>query len=324
MKKFLSLLLALTLFYSLTACGNSNEPKIETQDSIQATSDALGYELLALDEESNRLTYSSSSVIDGEIGEINYKSGNSAVKLRMTLEQSRFEGLAGYENAGKAGGVEAPSDVFSKLSIYVVDNSNFFCEFSFTNNGYTCYLSLAETKSNLDLYSMLLINYVNQLYNTEEVPDFVYTLNPDFGKEPETPVATTPAASTQPAKNGDASDSFSDTASSEEPDHAENATTDAQSTDSDSGDADNPDSQDTTDETAITLEYYDLTLVHPGDIYTFSPSGGSGSYTYESSDPSIATVDESGTVTAVGPGTATVTVTSDDSSVEARIHVKGE
>lgn len=318
MKKALSFFLILALFCSLTACGGSSEPQIQQQDSIEATGSVLGYELLALDEEFNNLTFSSSAVIDGEIGQIDYKSGNSTVELRMTLEQSRFEGLAGYENAGKAGGVEAPSDVFSKLSIYVVDNSNYFCEFSFTSNGCTCYLSLAETRTNLDLYSALLINYVNQLYNAEEVPDFVYILDPDFGKEPETPAATTKPAS----------DSSSDAASSKDTGNTANnentAASGNENTDSNSEDTDNTGSEDTADETAITLEYYDLTLVHIGDIYTFSPSGGNGSYTYESSDESVATVDGNGTVTAAGPGTTTVTVASGGISVEARIRVKGE
>ena len=40
-----------------------------------------------------------------------------------------------FRNAGTAGAIEAPTDVFSKLTIQVVDNSTYFCEFTYTNCG---------------------------------------------------------------------------------------------------------------------------------------------------------------------------------------------
>ena len=59
---------------------------------------------------------------------------------------------------------------------------------------------------------------------------------------------------------------------------------------------------------SITLTYYDITLVSVGDAYTFEPKGGSGGYTWKSADPKVATVSDSGTVTAAGKGQTKVTV----------------
>lgn len=263
MEKLLSLILALSLLCSLTACGGRDEsPTVEEKSSAAEVSEALGYDLL--EPEADGLTFTAAAVVDEVIGQAEYRDGDSAVTLRMTLEEDLLEGLAGYENAGMAGGVEAPTEVFSALEVSVIGESIYYCEFSFTNNGCTCYLSLAETKTDFENFSALLIDYVNQLYNLEDVPSFVYAVNPDFVPEE------------------DEETQEEDTAASGTVEH-------------------------------LALDYYDITLASVGDSYTFSPTGGDGTYTWESADRAIAIVSPTGgTVTAVASGTTTVTCTSGD------------
>jgi ribonucleoside-diphosphate reductase alpha chain len=75
----------------------------------------------------------------------------------------------------------------------------------------------------------------------------------------------------------------------------------------------------------ISLTYYDITLVSVGDAYTFEPKGGSGGYTWKSADPKVATVSDSGTVTAAGKGQTKVTVKSGDGlSAEIIVRVPGK
>ena len=192
MKRILSVTLSLLMLFSLSACGSSarTEQKVEEKGSLAETGEALGYDLLGYNTSGTTLSFDSTAVVDDDIGQAVYKNGKSDVTLRMTLNEEKFQGLAGYKNAGTAGAIEAPTDVFSKLSIQVVDNSTYFCEFTYTHTGSTCYLSLAETKTNLDLYSVLLIDYVNQLYNMEGTPNFVNALNPDLGKGDESAEAS--------------------------------------------------------------------------------------------------------------------------------------
>lgn len=68
-------------------------------------------------------------------------------------------------------------------------------------------------------------------------------------------------------------------------------------------DAPNADSQTVT----LLQESFEL---YVGDSVPMVAQGGDGSYTYETSDPAVLTVGADGTVTAVGAGTATVTVRS--------------
>ncbi len=70
----------------------------------------------------------------------------------------------------------------------------------------------------------------------------------------------------------------------------------------------NPNQADPTPD-AVTLgkERYDL---YVGDSVTIQAKGGTGSYTYASSDSSVVTVDAKGKLTAVGNGNATITVSS--------------
>lgn len=287
MRRILSFLLAAVLLLSLVGCGEDKEtdPVVEEKNSIAEVNTALGFDLLEPDSEAIELTYRSAAVIDGAIAQAEYQSGSSTVELRMTLDSELAQGLAGYKNAGKAGGVEAPAEVFSTLEIYVISDSLYYCEFSYTNSGYTCYLSLAETKTDFTSYSNLLIDYVNQLYNLKEIPNFIYAIDPEFVPEPEEPEPA-PTSETGAAKGGNAE--TGDPTPAEAP--AEPAATDT-----------------------IVLEYYDITLVNPGDTYTFSPSGGDGTYTWTSANREVAIVSpNSGTVTAVANGTTTITCTSGD------------
>lgn len=316
MKRIFPLLLALGLLIALPACGKKDrEPTVVSYDSVSQVSQALGYDLLAIEQNSTNLTFSSSAVVDDVIGQVDYETGNSGVRLRMTLDKNQFEGLSGYQNAGKAGGIEAPSDVFSRLELYVVDDSTYFCEFSYTYDSYTCYLSLAETKTTFDAYSILLINYVNQIYNMSDVPNFVYALNPDYGKEVEEDASTPKQEETQSSAESQESEPSSDEAEKEEP--KEESKTDQESEAKKTEEKAEDDAS-----SSITLEYYDITLVNVGDAYTFSPSGGDGSYTWKSADSSIAAVSDSGTVTAVGSGETTVTCTSGDLSVDVIVRVQ--
>ncbi|MCD8335085.1 MAG: Ig-like domain-containing protein [Clostridiales bacterium] len=263
MRKLLSLVLALALLCSLSACGGGDSSSnLEEKNSATEVAEALGYDLL--EPEADGLTFSSAAVIDGVIGQAEYRDGDSTVTLRMTLDAELLDGLAGYENAGMAGGIEAPADAFSTLDVFVIGESIYYCEFSFTSNGYACYLSLAETKTDFEGFSTLLIDYVNQLYGLEDVPGFVYAIDPDFVLEEEEEEAE------------------EETAASASLEH-------------------------------LQLEYNDITLANVGDSYTFSPTGGDGTYTWESADRSIAIVSPTGgTVTAVASGTTTVTCTSGD------------
>ena len=62
-------------------------------------------------------------------------------------------------------------------------------------------------------------------------------------------------------------------------------------------------------ETGMTLSRTDFTLFKAGSTYKLIASGVEGACTYTSSNPKVATVGADGTVTAVAPGNATITVT---------------
>lgn len=61
---------------------------------------------------------------------------------------------------------------------------------------------------------------------------------------------------------------------------------------------------------SITASHTDVTLRAPGNSFRMTYQGGESGYTaaYASADPSVASVLEDGTVTAVGPGTTTVSM----------------
>lgn len=64
---------------------------------------------------------------------------------------------------------------------------------------------------------------------------------------------------------------------------------------------------------SLTLDQTEVSLAEAGTavtlVPTFSPDGSTGTVTWTSSDEKIAAVDEAGTVTAVAPGTVTITAT---------------
>lgn len=69
------------------------------------------------------------------------------------------------------------------------------------------------------------------------------------------------------------------------------------------------DSEQAPAETGMTLSRTDFTLFKAGSTYKLIASGVEGACTYTSSNPKVATVGTDGTVTAVAPGNATITVT---------------
>lgn len=189
MRRLIWILLAACMLSFLPACGSEKKPedKVEVMATLADTAQVLGYDLLAYDTSDSTLEFTSTAVVNDSIGQATYQNGKSNVTLRMTLDREKAEGLAGFRNAGTAGAIEAPTDVFSKLSIQVVDGTTYFCEFTYTSCGCPCYLSLSETKTNLDFYSQLLIDYINQLYNMEGIPSYVRQLDPSMNLEDEAP-----------------------------------------------------------------------------------------------------------------------------------------
>lgn len=375
MKRLISILLACLMLFSLAACG-SKEPEqtVEQKSSLAETKEALGYDLLAYNTSGSTLQFESTAVIDGSIGQAVYQNGKSVVTLRMTLDKDKADGLAGYKNAGTAGAIDAPTEMFSKMTIQVVDESTYFCEFSYTNCGCPCYLSLSETKTNLNLYSELLISYVNQLYNMEDIPSYVYAVDPSLAIDEQAPEQSAPAKSdasaatsanaeisSQEQQDEDTSKKDTDeqqeeaTQPSEEEKEAEakkaeeekrkqeeeakKAEEERQRKEEEAKKAEEEKkkqeeakkaeeekkkAEESKKSGTISLTYYDITLVHVGDAYTFEPKGGSGGYTWKSADSSIASVTKDGTVRAEGKGETTVTVTSKDGlSAEVIVRVPG-
>lgn len=77
-------------------------------------------------------------------------------------------------------------------------------------------------------------------------------------------------------------------------------------------------------ETAVVLSSADFTLSAVGAFHPLTVSGGSGSYTWTSADPAVATVGEDGKVTATGVGNTEVTVTDGYTSAVCIVRVKGQ
>ena len=68
----------------------------------------------------------------------------------------------------------------------------------------------------------------------------------------------------------------------------------------------------------ISASHSDATFFNPKEHFKFLPVGAGAGYTctYKTGDAKIASVDEKGVVTAVGPGTTTVTMTVDGGGTE--------
>lgn len=75
----------------------------------------------------------------------------------------------------------------------------------------------------------------------------------------------------------------------------------------------------------VELSDENITLTKIGDsyklAYTITPAGASDDITWSTSDPDVATVDNDGTVTAVGDGTCTITLTVGDLKAECLVTV---
>ena len=73
----------------------------------------------------------------------------------------------------------------------------------------------------------------------------------------------------------------------------------------------------------LTLSTTDFTMKAAGETHTIQVSGGSGSYTWLSENDAIATVSESGKVTAVANGTVNILVTDGNQKAVCIVRVKG-
>ncbi len=76
-------------------------------------------------------------------------------------------------------------------------------------------------------------------------------------------------------------------------------------------------------ETAVVLSSADFTLSAAGAFHPLTASGGSGTYTWTSANPAVATVGEDGKVTAVAAGNTEITVTDGYTSAVCIVRVKG-
>ncbi len=306
MRHFLYLFVTFSFLLTLTACGSKEAPVVQEKEFSADAGQTVGYRLLEPDYQENNLIYISSTVTDNKVAQVNYNSGDSTVTLCMTLDETRFHGLAGFQNSAYAGGIETPGEAFSPLDIRLTNDTTYFCEFSFTYDGHTCYLSLSQTNTDLSRYSDLLIRYVDQLYVLDTAPDFVYALDPTYHETvelppmEEEPQPEDPQIPTLPTLTLPNEDEEQDEDGEEDKD-----------------DEDSPDSA------VLTVDYTDLTLVHIGDSYTFTVTGGDGTYTWSTVPNTVAKVSEDGTVTAIGPGTATLICTSGDDRISVTVRVKG-
>lgn len=73
----------------------------------------------------------------------------------------------------------------------------------------------------------------------------------------------------------------------------------------------------------LVLSNPDFTLFKKGETTTLSVTGGEGPYTWFSSDEKVVTVSETGVVTAVGDGSATLTVSNGTAKGTGTVYVRG-
>lgn len=326
MKRFFSFILALMMAVSLCACGGSETDVLFTEvSSVDAVSQQLGYDMLTLDSKDDAITWStaafrssSDAAANDAVGQLTYVSGKSTIDLRMTMDPERGTGLAGYENAGYAGSVEAPNGDFSDLDIYVMHSDLFFSEFSFTSGKSTCYLSLAKNKTDLDGFSKLLIDFVEQLYTLTDTPDFA------LKEQRKAEIAAEKEAAAQAQKDAEAASQLQPVAPvTPAPAPVEPVPTEPVPTEPVPVQP-NPQPEAPAVTGTITLEYYDMTF-RPNEGYTLHPSGGTAPYTWSSADETIATVTSEGSISTHAVGQTTLTVTSSDGlSANVIIRVKAE
>lgn len=317
MKKIISLILALLMLVSLTACQEQEtDVRFTEVSSVDAVSQQLGYDMLTIDSKDDAITWSTGAFLcaTGEdkndaVGQLTYVSGKSTIDLRMTMDEERGTGLAGYENAGYAGSVEAPKGKFSELNINVIHSDLFYCEFSYTREKYTAYLSLSKNKTDLDSFSKLLISFVNQLNDMKETPDFA------LQEQRKAEVQADLEAAAQAHKDAEAAAQGQTQPQTvipviPEPDPVEPTPSEPAPT---PVEPEQPTG-------AIELEYYDMTF-RPNEGYTLHPKGGTEPYTWKSADQSIATVTAEGTITTHAVGQTTLTCT-DKNGVTAEVIIR--
>ena len=87
------------------------------------------------------------------------------------------------------------------------------------------------------------------------------------------------------------------------------------------GDVTEPD--DTPPDTAVALSDEDITISTVGQAATLTASGGGGVYTWSSDNEQVATVDAHGVVTAVGGGSANISVSDGYTSAVCIVRVSG-
>lgn len=349
MKRFFSLLLTAALLCALAACGSSqdqsDQPGEDTAvhyQSVELMNEALGYPMIQFSDE--QLTLTDCAVQDDAIGILTYTSPeNHTVTLQMTVDEQHYEALSILSNTAEhVGGVQAPSDNFGTLNVYS-DQGKCFCPITYTVDDYTCYLNLSETNTSFNGgFSDRLISFINQLYQSDEVPGYVTYLDniakaqaaaekaqeeaqkaeEQAQQQAQEPAQEEEQQQTQPQEQEE--EQSTQQQESEEPEPQDQDTEPEQGNEAEEEEPQTSESTEQTQSTdTITLTYYDITLVNVGDAYTFSPSGGNGSYSWKSANPNVASVSEGGTVTATGIGETTVTCTSGDTSVTVTVRVPG-
>lgn len=321
MKPFLSLFLAFTMLLTLCACGDTKQDEILFTEvsSVDEVNQQLGYKMLTIDSKDDAITWAtaafrsaSDASSNDAVGQLTYVSMHSTITLRMTMDEARGTGLAGYTNAGLAGSVDAPASSFSDLNIYVIHSDLFFCEFSFTSEKSTCYLSLSKNNTDLDSYSKLLIDFVNQLYNMTETPDFALQeqrKSDTAAQKKAAAEAQQNAAAEAPVKEETANTEQTQTGNATQTTPEVTAPTDT-TTDTAETPVETP-TEEVTPTGSITLEYYDMTF-KVGEGWTLHPTGGKEPYKWSSANTAIATVTDGGTINAVSAGETTLTCTSSD------------
>ncbi len=340
MHRRLAFLLALILLGSLMSCGSGDaDSSAETSDltvhydSPEEMAAVLGYEMFEY--EDTTLTLTDCSILNEVIGILTYSTEeDSVVTLKMTVDSDANELISILsDSAQQQGSIAPPCDDFSVLNAYIDKDADLcFSSFTYTEDGYTCYLYLSETGTSFNGgFSQRVIDFVDQIYQSSETSSFAAYLDniakaeAEAESDEEDTSQEEEDSSSQDSTDQEDTDSESEADESETSTSGDTATTDA---DDDAADADESDEDTTSDTTtttgSITLEYYDITLVNVGDAYTLTPSGGTSPYTWTSADSSVATVSSSGTITAVGQGQTTVTCTSSDGlSVDVIVRVPG-
>ena len=355
MRRFLSLLLSALLVCALASCGaaqdQSDQPEKDTAvhyDNVELLNEALGYPMIQfLDVQ---LTLTDCAMQDQAIGILTYTNADDhTITLKMTVDQDYYESLSLLsDTAEHVGGVQAPSDDFGTLNVYS-DQGTCFCPITYTVDDYTCYLNLSETDTSFNGgFSEHLISFINQLYQSDEVPGYVTYLDniakaqaaakkaqeaaqqakeqEDQQKqeaEQQTEETTQQPAEEEPEQESEEQTEQSDPQVDETQDEEEADPGDEDETQDDQQTSQDEEEPQSNDADTITLAYYDITLVNVGDAYTFSPSGGNGSYSWKSANPNVASVSQDGTVTATGVGETTVTCTSGDISATVTVRVPG-